>query len=146
VRSIRWTWLLLAVALGFGGCSDDGEPAAPSTTATPALSVAMVDDACGRLAGLGRSILSAQSVGTTDAIVELVEEPFADFAEGADALGDEELAELAQQAQERFDVYLTADDPLVSREAADDADIVLDRSIQRCVELGSSVEFPRQPS
>jgi hypothetical protein len=47
-------------------------------------------------------------------------------------------------AAERFEVYLT-DDGIDAREAGNDADVALDRSIERCVELGAPNDFSEEP-
>ena len=40
----------------------------------------------------------------------------------------------------------TAPDDIDAREAGNDADIALDRSIQRCIELGATTELAEEPA
>lgn len=41
-------------------------------------------------------------------------------------------------------MYLT-DDTLDGREAGNDADVALDRSTERCLQLGATSDFPEEP-
>jgi hypothetical protein len=54
------------------------------------------------------------------------------------------VGDLLSTAAERFEVHLT-DDGIDAREAGNDADVALDRSIERCVELGAPDDFPEEP-
>jgi hypothetical protein len=66
------------------------------------------------------------------------------FVDAAWESGDQRLRELSSTASERFEVYLT-DDGIDGREAGNDADVALDRSIERCIELGAPNDFPQEP-
>ncbi len=135
--------LAVMLALALGACGgDDAGSAAPTAGSD---SSATVQDTCDRLADLGEAILGAGSAQTPDDVRAAVEEPFQSFVDEADASGDDQLTELAHLAQARFDVYLTSADGLDAREAGNDADIALDRAIQRCLELGATTEFPEEP-
>jgi hypothetical protein len=103
-----------------------------------------VTDACDALEDLGNSILEAQQSSSVDEIRETVEPSIDSFAEAAESSGDETLDDLADTAQEAFDVYITAGG-IDSREAGNEMDIAIDRAAARCLELGATNDFPEQP-
>jgi len=114
-------------------CSDDDDAESVDVTAT-----------CDRLEELGLAILDARSATSLDEVREAVGPPLADFVDAARDSGDQGLDELASTAAERVEVYLT-DEGIDGREAGNDADLALDRSIERCVELGATNDFPEEP-
>jgi hypothetical protein len=57
---------------------------------------------------------------------------------------DRRLAELARTYREAFAEYLEGNG-IDAREAGNEADIALDRSAERCMQLGATNSFPTQP-
>jgi hypothetical protein len=130
-RPARRVAAALSVLFMTSGCSDDEAERVD------------VDEACDRLEELGEVILDAQEA-TDPKAIESIRPPFDDFVTAADASGDGSLSDLASTAHDAFDTYLTRSG-IERREAGNDADIALDRAIARCVELGATNSFPRQP-
>jgi hypothetical protein len=125
--------VLVGLAVVAAGCSDGDD--AESTDVT---------EACDRLEALGIAILEARSATSADEVRDTVGPVFEDFVDAAQDSGDQTLGDLSSTAAERFEVYLT-DDGIDAREAGNDADVALDRSIERCVELGAPNDFPEEP-
>ena len=124
---------LVAAAATFGvGCGDD-DPESVDVSA-----------ACDHLAAVGEAILDARDASSAEEVAEAVGPAMRDFVTAARDSGDDRLGELASTAAERFEVYLT-DDTLDGREAGNDADVALDRSTERCLQLGATNDFPEQP-
>ncbi len=116
-----------------GACGDDDDSDAVDAT-----------EACDHLEVVGNAILDVRDADSLDEVRESVEPAMDAFVDSAEGSGDEQLEEQATNAAEHFDVYLTGDG-IEAREAGNDADIALDRSIERCVELGATNDFPQEP-
>ena len=127
------TVLLIGLALAAGACSDDDDAGNADVT-----------EACDRLEELGSAILDVRSATSLDEVRDGVGPALEAFVDAARESGDQRLDELSSTAAERFEVYLT-DEGLDGREAGNDADVALDRSIERCVELGAPNDFPEEP-
>jgi hypothetical protein len=127
------TGLVVALALAAGACSEGDDAGSANVTA-----------ACDRLEELGAAILDVRSAASVDEVRSGVGPALEAFVDAARESGDPRLGELSSTAAERFEVYLT-DDGIDGREAGNDADIALDRSIERCVELGAPNDFPEEP-
>jgi hypothetical protein len=104
-----------------------------------------VQGACDLLADLGEAILVVGDASTLEEFRSILDMPMRRYLDAADETGDVELIDLASTAGERYEVYLSAPDPLDAREAGDDVNIALDRSMRRCLELGATTVFPQQP-
>jgi hypothetical protein len=115
------------------GCGDNDGGEAVDVTA-----------ACDRLEGLANAILGAADANSADDVRDAVQAPLNAFTAAAAASGDDRLAELARTADESFDDYL-AGNGIDAREAGNEADIALDRSAERCGQLGATNSFPTQP-
>ncbi len=116
-----------------GACGDDDDSDAVDAT-----------EACDRLEVVGNAILDVRDADSLDEVRESVEPAMDAFVDAAEGSGDEQLEEQATTAAERFDVYLTGDG-IDAREAGNDADIALDRAIERCIEVGATNDFPQEP-
>jgi hypothetical protein len=128
----RWC-LSLALLFSCVACSDDDDGEAVDVTA-----------ACDRLEELADAILDAANASSTDEVRAAVQAPLVAFSAAAASSGDERLAELARTADESFTDYL-ADNGIDAREAGNEADIAIDRSAERCAQLGATSSFPTQP-
>jgi hypothetical protein len=104
-----------------------------------------VTAACDRLEELAAAILKAQDSRSVVEFVAAVEEPEVAFVEAAAASGDQRLSELAHSYDDAFQAWRsgTGIDPRI---AAGGADMALDLSGQRCIELGASNDFPGEPA
>jgi hypothetical protein len=126
-------WCLSLPLLLFVGCGDDDGGEAVDVTA-----------ACDRLEALANAILGAADANSAYDVRDAVQAPLNAFTAAAAASGDDRLAELARTADESFDDYL-AGNGIDAREAGNEADIALDRSAERCGQLGATNSFPTQP-
>jgi hypothetical protein len=135
VRGGPWGWCLsLALLVSVPACGDeDGAGEAVNVT-----------EACDRLEKLADAILDAANAGSAGEVRDAVQAPLDAFSAAAAASGDERLAEHARTADESFAEYL-AGKGIDSREAGNEADIALDRSAERCTQLGATNSFPTQP-
>jgi hypothetical protein len=134
VRGGLSRWCLSLVLLGsFVGCSDDEHGEGLSVT-----------EACDRLEELGDAILDAADAGSAAEVRDVVQAPLDAFAATAASSGDGRLAELARTYREAFAEYLEGNG-IDAREAGNEADIALDRSAERCMQLGATNSFPTQP-
>lgn len=160
-RVRRWAVGLAMVAVVATGCGDDsGETTAAADGAGPDTSsetstaggsedsaAGEVDptEACDRLEDLATAILGARGATTAAEVEKRVEDPFDAFRQAAMDSGDPDLAGFAETASDRFEVYLSGQG-IDAREAGNDFDIALDRSMERCVVLGATNDFPQEPS
>jgi hypothetical protein len=124
--------LSLALVGSFVGCSDEAGERADVT------------DACDRLEELGDAILEVADASSADEVRDVVQAPLDAFSAAAASSGDVRLAQLARTYDEAFTEYLEGDG-IGAREAGNEADIALDRSAERCVQLGATNSFPTQP-
>lgn len=131
-RLSQWC-LSLALLVSFAACSDDDGGEAVNVTA-----------ACDRLEELADAILDAADASSADEVRDAVQAPLDAFSAAAASSGDERLAELARTADESFTEYL-AGDGIDAREARNEADVAIDRSAERCTQLGATNSFPTQP-
>jgi hypothetical protein len=120
--------LLLFVACG----DDDGSVAVDATAA------------CDRLDELANAILGVADATSADEVRDAVQAPLDAFSAAATSSGDARLAELARTADASFTEYVDGTG-IDAREAGNDADIALDRSAERCTQLGATNSFPTQP-
>jgi hypothetical protein len=139
-QNCAWAVGAICLCLGLMGCAQAG---AASVRATSSDSSRRVDvqAACDRLADVGVVIGEAQTASSSDEVAAVVRPALATFLQAADASGDSALAELAQQASDEFEGYLTGDDM-----AGGLVDTTLDAAASRCVAMGTSTSFPRQSS
>ena len=100
--------------------------------------------ACDALEELGNAVGDAEDATTAAEVEAAIQPPVDRFAETAAGSGDETLADLGATVKDNFSTYLTATDAIDSREAGNAADIAVDRSAQRCIELGADNDFPTQ--
>jgi hypothetical protein len=119
--------------LFFVACGDDGGGEAVDVTA-----------ACDRLEELATAIRDVADAVSVDEVRDAVQAPIDAFSTAASSSGDERLAELARTADESFTEYLTGSG-IDAREAGNEADIAVDRSAERCTQLGATNTFPTQP-
>jgi hypothetical protein len=128
----RWC-LSLALLFSCVACSDDDDGEAADVTA-----------ACDRLEELADAILDAANASSADEVRTAVQAPLDAFSAAAASSGDARLAELARTADESFTEYLVGNG-IDAREAGNEADIAIDRSAERCTQLGATNSFPTQP-
>jgi hypothetical protein len=127
-------WLSLALLVPVAACGDgDGGGEAVNVT-----------EACDRLEELADAILDAADASSTGEVRDAVQAPLDAFSAAAASSGDERLADLARTADESFAEYLAANG-IDAREAGNEADIAIDRSAERCTQLGATNSFPTQP-
>jgi hypothetical protein len=137
-RRSTWCAILLVGVAAATGC-DDGDDGGDDAESAVAVSTA-----CDRLEDLADAVLASQDVETHEGFVEIVAAPLSAFVDAASASGDDELAAQAatyRASLERF----AASTGIDAREAANEADIALDRAGLRCLELGATNSFPQQP-
>jgi hypothetical protein len=125
--------LVVGLAVAAGACSDGDDAESADVT-----------EACDRLEELGLAILDVRAATSLDEVRDGVGSALEAFVDAARESGDQRLSELSSTASERFEVYLT-DEGIDGREAGNDADVALDRSIERCIELGAPNDFPQEP-
>lgn len=126
-------WCLSLALLFIVACSDDDDGETVNVTA-----------ACDRLEELANAILDVADANSADEVRDAVQAPLDEFSAAAASSGDQRLAELALTADESLAEYL-AGNGVDAREAGNDADIALDRSAERCTQLGAANSFPTQP-
>ena len=151
---------MLSIVVVVAACADDASDTAEtvetSGTSGTSASVESADSAeaeqtvdvtaaCDRLEDLANAILGARGAATAAEVEVQVAQPLDEFSSAAVDSGDAELADLAGTASERFEVYLS-DEGIDGREAGNDFDIALDRSLVRCIELGATNDFPEEPT
>jgi primase-polymerase (primpol)-like protein len=126
-------WCLSLPLLLFAACGDgDGGE------------VVDVAAACDRLEELGNAILGVADANSAAEVRDAVQAPLDAFSAAATSSGDDRLAELARTADESFSEYVDGSG-IDAREAGSEADIALDRSVERCTQLGATNSFPTQP-
>lgn len=141
-RSSRWRTtgsllLAMAIALGMTACGDDGdsgdggegEPSAGGD----------VTAACDALEDLAHAIQDVSDTASASTVEAQVQGPLDEFASAAAQSGDEELAQLAENATTAFADYLGGDS-----QANTVADRTLDAAGSRCLQLGATNDFPQE--
>jgi hypothetical protein len=126
-------WLSLALLTSVVACGHGDGVEAVNVTA-----------ACDRLEELAEAILDAADASSPDEVRDAVQAPLDAFSAAAASSGDETLADLARTAEESFANYV-AGNGIDAREAGNEADIAVDRSAERCTQLGATNSFPTQP-
>ena len=86
----------IATLVGMGCGGDDAEAVEPA-------------EACDRLEELGAAILDVREATSREEVRAGVEGPYEAFDEAAAASGDDRLAELAGEAQDAFETFITTD-------------------------------------
>ena len=89
-------------------------------------------------------MLANQDAESPQAVVESIGGAVDAFVEAATRSGDDELASHTTDYRAAIDEYATASG-IDAREAANEADIALDRAGSRCSELGATNVFPTAP-
>jgi hypothetical protein len=111
---------------------------------TGADDAAAIARACDRIEDLAEAVLANQDGAMPQAVVEAIGAPLDAFVDTAEGSGDEELADHAAAYRSAVDDDATASG-IDAREAANEADIALDRAGQRCRQLGATTVVPTDP-
>ncbi|MGH9209221.1 MAG: hypothetical protein ACRD2C_00900 [Acidimicrobiales bacterium] len=132
----------MSLSLSLVACGDDDDDATDGNRGGD--DAGAVATACDRVEALGDAILEVPETASVADVEGAVRPALDAFMEAAEESGDDRLAELATTASDAFSIYVTGDG-IDAREAGNDVDIALDRTAERCIELGATNDFPEEP-